>query len=271
MRLAGALRSSAINGIRRSAGVPTASWHLRRRAAPWAARGLAACRERRHFATAPRTADEPVEATEHSAAPLEPIEPIDVYTAEAIPDAAREEIDRMLASGDLFRYTAKADSPVTLLETEFAAFMGSRFALAVSSCSAALFLSLKALGLKRDAKVLIPAFTFAAVPSAVVHADCIPVMCEVGDNYRVDIADLEAKLNSEDIECILISHMRGHTSDMDAIMAMAAERGLPVIEDAAHSLGTLWDGKKIGTIGKIGCFSFRKIVMLSRFVWCPAR
>ena len=245
--------------IRRS--VLTASRHLR----PCAAR---------MFATAPRAADAPVEATEHSeiaeigAAPLEPI---DVYTAEAIPDAAREEIDRMLASGDLFRYTAKADSPVTLLETEFAAFMGSRFALAVSSCSAALFLSLKALGLKRDAKVLIPAFTFAAVPSAVVHADCIPVMCEVGDNYRVDIADLEAKLNSEDIECILISHMRGHTSDMDAIMALAAERGLPVIEDAAHSLGTLWDGKKIGTIGKIGCFSFRKIVIFSRFVCCPSR
>ena len=185
-----------------------------------------------------------------------------MYTAEAIPDAAREEIDRMLANGDLFRYTASSDSPVTLLETEFAEYMGSKYALAVSSCSAALFLSLKALGLKRDARVLIPAFTFAAVPSAVVHADCVPVLCEVGDNYRIDLADFEAKLD-DTIECILISHMRGHTSDMDAIMAMAAQRGLPVIEDAAHSLGTLWDDKKIGTMGDIGCFSFQSYKLVN--------
>src|SRR5210317_2156915 len=101
------------------------------------------------------------------------------YDAEAIPEAARSEIDRLLQSGDLFRYTAPEDAPVTLLEREFADFMGVQYALCVSSCSAALFLSLKALGLPRDAKVLIPAFTFAAVPSAVVHAECIPVLCEV--------------------------------------------------------------------------------------------
>lgn len=189
-------------------------------------------------------------------------EPVDVYTAEAIPDSAREEIDRMLATGDLFRYTSSSDSPVTLLETEFAAYMGSKYALAVSSCSAALFLSLKALGLKRDSRVLIPAFTFAAVPSAVVHADCIPVLCEVKDNYRIDIEDFKAKLD-DTIDCILISHMRGHTSDMDAIMELADARGLPVIEDAAHSLGTLWHGKKIGTLGKIGCFSFQSYKLVN--------
>ncbi|MEO1364570.1 MAG: DegT/DnrJ/EryC1/StrS family aminotransferase, partial [Pseudomonadota bacterium] len=106
----------------------------------------------------------------------------DMHTAEAIPPEARTEIDRLLTSGDLFRYTAAADAPVSLLEAEFAAMMGSRFALAVSSCSAALFLSLKALDLPRDARVLIPGFTFAAVPSSVIHADCLPVLCEVGEN-----------------------------------------------------------------------------------------
>jgi dTDP-4-amino-4,6-dideoxygalactose transaminase len=217
----------------------------------------------RRFATAPRAADDvqPDIVSIEPEAKVEPV-PIDVYTAEAIPDAAREEIDRMLANGDLFRYTSSSPSPVSLLETEFAAYMGSKYALAVSSCSAALFLSLKALGLKRDARVLIPAFTFAAVPSAVVHADCIPVLCEVGDNYRIDLADFEAKLD-DTIDCILISHMRGHTSDMDAIMAMAEERGLPVIEDAAHSLGTLWKDKKIGTLGNIGCFSFQSYKLVN--------
>ena len=183
-----------------------------------------------------------------------------VHEAEPIPEAARAEIEALLQSGDLFRYTSEG-AAVTLLEEDFAAMMGSRYALAVSSCSAALFLSLKALGLTPGARVLIPGFTFAAVPSSVVHADCKPVLCEVADNYRIDMADFEAKL--DDVEAVIISHMRGHTSDMDAIMALCDARGLPVVEDAAHSLGTLWHGRKIGTIGKIGCFSFQSYKMVN--------
>ncbi|MEO0371358.1 MAG: aminotransferase class I/II-fold pyridoxal phosphate-dependent enzyme [Pseudomonadota bacterium] len=185
-----------------------------------------------------------------------------VYDAEPIPVEARAEVDRMLQSGDLFRYTAAENAPVTLLEQEFAGFMGSKYALAVSSCSAALFLSLKALRLPRDARVLIPAFTFAAVPSSVVHADCVPVLCEVGDNYRIDLTDFEAKLD-QDIAAVIISHMRGHTSDMDAIMALCDARGIPVVEDAAHSLGTTWAGRKIGTIGRVGAFSFQSYKLVN--------
>ena len=118
----------------------------------------------------------------------------DMHSAEPIPAAARADIDRLLNSGELFRYTAPQDAPVSLLEAEFAEMMGARFALAVSSCSAALFLSLKALDLPRDARVLIPGFTFAAVPSSVLHADCVPVLCEVGADYRLDIDDFVAKL-----------------------------------------------------------------------------
>ena len=190
------------------------------------------------------------------------IKVLDVYAAEAIPDAALVAIEAMLGSGDLFRYTAAKDAPVALLEAEFAALLGAKYALAVASCSAALFLSLKALDLPRGARVLIPAFTFAAVPSAVVHADCLPVLVEVGSNYRVDMADFAAKLD-DSIVAVLISHMRGHTSDMDAIMALCDARGIPVIEDAAHSLGTTWKGQNIGTIGKIGCFSFQSYKLVN--------
>ena len=182
------------------------------------------------------------------------------YDSEPIPEAARAEIDRLLSSGDLFRYTSEG-APVALLEQEFADLMGSRYALAVSSCSAALFLALKALDLPRGAKVLIPAFTFAAVPSAVLHADCMPVLVEVGENYRVDMADFAAKLDGAD--AVLISHMRGHTSDMDAIMALCDASDVPVIEDAAHSLGTTWNGRNIGTIGRIGCFSFQSYKLVN--------
>lgn len=185
----------------------------------------------------------------------------DVHQSEPIPEAARAEIERLLTSGDLFRYTAAEGAPVAMLEAEFAALLGSRFALAVSSCSAALFLSLRALDLPRGARVLVPAFTFAAVPSAVVHADCVPVLVEVGANYRVNMDDFAAKLPGA--AAVMISHMRGHTSDMDAIMALCDAAGVPVVEDAAHSLGTTWGGRNIGTIGKIGCFSFQSYKMLN--------
>lgn len=187
--------------------------------------------------------------------------PPNCYDAEPIPEAARAEIERLLSSGDLFRYTSE-NAPVSQLEAEFAAFMGTRYAVAVASCSAALFLSLKALDLPRGARVLVPAFTFAAVPSAIVHADCVPVLVEVGKNFRVDLDDFREKFD-DSIAAVLISHMRGHTSDMDAIMALADAKGVPVIEDAAHSLGTVWDGKKIGTIGKIGCFSFQSYKLVN--------
>ncbi|MEL0436366.1 DegT/DnrJ/EryC1/StrS family aminotransferase [Phycobacter sp. K97] len=188
--------------------------------------------------------------------------PPNVHDAEPIPAAAREAIDALMQSGDLFRYTAPQDAPVALLEQEFADLIGCKYALAVSSCSAALFLSLKALGLPRDARVLIPGFTFAAVPSSVVHADCVPVLCEVGENYRIDMADFEVRLD-QDIAAVIISHMRGHTSDMDAIMKLCDARGIPVIEDAAHSLGTTWNRKNIGTIGRVGCFSFQSYKMIN--------
>src|SRR6056297_1068009 len=184
------------------------------------------------------------------------------YDAEPIPDAARTEVERLLMSGDLFRYTAPADAPVALLEREFAEFIGAKYALAVASCSAALFLSMKALDLPRGAKVLIPAFTFAAVPSSIVHADCVPVLREVGANYRIDIADFEAGLD-RGIDAVIISHMRGHTSDMDAIIALCAARDIPVIEDAAHSLGTTWHGRNIGTLGRVGCFSFQSYKLVN--------
>ncbi len=187
--------------------------------------------------------------------------PPNVHDAEPIPAAARDAIDALMQSGDLFRYTAPQDAPVALLEAEFAELLGTKYALAVSSCSAALFLSLKALGLPRDARVLIPGFTFAAVPSSVVHSDCIPVLCEVAENYRIDMADFATKL--DDVQAVIISHMRGHTSDMDAIMALCDARDIPVIEDAAHSLGTTWHGRNIGTIGKVGCFSFQSYKMIN--------
>lgn len=183
------------------------------------------------------------------------------YEAESIPVSAKKDIEELLESGDLFRYTSE-NSFVTRLEKEFAELMGVKYALAVSSCSAALHLSLEAINLDKGARILIPAFTFAAVPSSIVNAHMQPVLVEVKDNYRIDLDDFAEKIDNN-ISAVMISHMRGHTSDMDIIMEKCQERNIPVIEDAAHSLGTIWHNKKIGTIGDIGCFSFQSYKMLN--------
>ena len=186
----------------------------------------------------------------------------DLFAAEPIPESAMEDIKALMQSGDLFRYTSGTSSPVAQLERDFADLMGTPYALAVNSCSSGIFLTIKAMGLKPGSRILMPAFTFAAVPSAVVHADCQPVLVECGADFRIDMADFGRKLDRT-ISAVLISHMRGHTSDMDCIMDLCAARGVPVIEDAAHSLGTTWAGRKIGTLGKVGCFSLQSYKLLN--------
>ena len=189
---------------------------------------------------------------------MHPISP----AAQPIPPTAAADIFDMLETGDLFRYTAAADAPVSRLEKEFAEFMGVPFALAVNSCSSSIFLALKALGLGAGERVLVPAFTFAAVPSAVVHAGCEPVLVNIGPDLRLDIDDFERKLNPE-IRAVLLSHMRGHVPDLDAITGLCEARNVAVIEDAAHSLGSTWAGRKVGTIGHIGCFSFQSYKLVN--------
>ena len=105
-----------------------------------------------------------------------------VKDAEPIPSQVMSEIIDLMNNGDLFRYNSEG-SAAHKLEIEFSKVMGVSFSLAVSSCSAALFLALKSLNLPRNARVLLPAFTFAAVPSSVIHADFIPILCECRDDY----------------------------------------------------------------------------------------
>ena len=183
-----------------------------------------------------------------------------VKAAEPLPSQVMSEITDLMSNGDLFRYNSEG-SAAHRLEIEFSKVMGVRYSLAVSSCSAALFLALKSLNLPQNARVLMPAFTFAAVPSSIIHADFIPVLCECRNDYRIDLMDFKEKIKNAD--AVLISHMRGHTSDMDIILSECKKADIPLVEDAAHSLGTTWNGKKIGTIGDIGCFSFQSYKMLN--------
>lgn len=171
--------------------------------------------------------------------------------------SVKENVLRVLDTGALYRYNvAHGDSEVSLLEKDFAGFVKSKYAIAVTSCSSAMYIALKCANVEPGDKVLIPAFTFTAVPSSVVHANAIPVIVEITEDYVIDLDDLRNKI-TVDTKVLLLSHMRGHVGNMDEIVKICNSHNIFLIEDAAHSLGILWDGKQTGTIGKIGCYSLQ--------------
>ena len=174
-----------------------------------------------------------------------------------IPEAGIARAVELMRTGRLFRYGEMgADQlDVSLLEREFAEFLGRRYCVAVNSGGSALFLALKVVGVQPGDPVLVNGFTLAPVPGAIVHAGGRPVIVEVGPDYVIDPEDLRAKALKSGAKVLLLSHMRGHLPDMDAVMAVAAECGLQVIEDCAHALCARWKGKTIGTFGVAAGFS----------------
>ena len=166
--------------------------------------------------------------------------------------------DAVLAEGHLFRYDSASPSAsaAACFEREFADFLGARYAVAVNSCSSALFLSLTSCGVRPGDEVLIPAFTFVAVPSAVVHAGARPVLVESTEDLAIDPDDLERKISPR-TSALLLSYMRGFVPDLERVMAICRERGVQVIEDVAHGLGVQWDGVRLGRFGRAAAFSFQ--------------
>jgi len=186
------------------------------------------------------------------------IEPADFTRFDPVPPEGIGRAVAIMRTGKLFRYSDSQpeDSEVALLERDFAEYLGVRHALAVNSCTTAIELALIACGVEPGSKVLVPGFTFTAVPSAIVILHAIPVLVECNEDYRLDIDDLRRKITSE-TKILLLSHMRGHIAEMDAIGQLCTVHGITLIEDAAHALGGRWRGKQIGSFGKAGCFSFQ--------------
>ena len=181
----------------------------------------------------------------------------DLTEPEPIPEAGIARAVELMRSGRLFRYGEMgADQlDVSLLEQEFAAFVGRAYCVAVNSGGAALFLALKVLGVQPGDPVLVNGFTLAPVPGAILHAAARPVIVEVGADYVIDPEDLRSKARASGAKVLLLSHMRGHLADMDAVMAVAAECGLQVVEDCAHAMCASWQGRAIGAFGRVAAFS----------------
>ena len=176
---------------------------------------------------------------------------------ESIPEAGIERAVEVLRSGRLHRYNVVEGETAesALLESEFAAYMGQAHCLACASGGYALHIALKAAGLKTGDPVLTNAFTLAPVPGAIDNAGGKPVLIEIDDNFCVDLAHLEQMMQQTGAGFFMMSHMRGHIADMDAVVALCEQYGVTLIEDCAHTMGAYWNGKKSGSFGKIACFS----------------
>lgn len=181
----------------------------------------------------------------------------DLSTPEPIPEQAIERAVALMRSGRLHRYGEQGTGypEPSLLEQDYAGYVGSKYCVAVSSCGAAMFIALKALGVKAGDKVLTNSFTLAPVPGAIAHAGAQPVLVEITSDYTTDLDDLAHKLETSGARVLLLSHMRGHITDLQAVRALCDRHGVALVEDCAHTMGAKWDGRHTGTWGRIGCYS----------------
>lgn len=161
----------------------------------------------------------------------------------------------VMRTGRLHRYNTAVgeESEASLLEREFAATTGASFCLAVASGGTAMQIALSAAGIGPGDRVLTNGFTLSPVPGAIAAIGAETVLVETDETLTIDLADLEAKARQG--SCLLLSHMRGHLADMEAVTEICARHGLTLIEDCAHTMGASWAGKASGRWGLAGCFS----------------
>lgn len=140
-------------------------------------------------------------------------------------------------------------------ETEFSRYIGTRHAVLTASGTAALWLGLKALGVKAGDEVLVPAHTAFPTVEAILAADGTPVFVDVEDSYTVDPADAAARITPRTVGIVPV-HLYGHPANVSAIQEVCARFGLWCLEDCCQAHGADWHGKKVGGFGRAAAFSF---------------
>jgi len=141
-------------------------------------------------------------------------------------------------------------------EQKFKKFTKSKYAVGVSNATSALYLSLKALGIKKNDEVIIPDLTFAATANSVLQTGAIPVLADINEETLNISAESIIKNISRKTKAIIPVHLAGTPCDMQKIMRIARSHSLKVIEDCAHGIGTSYNKKHVGNFGNAGCFSF---------------
>ncbi len=145
----------------------------------------------------------------------------------------------------------------TQFETTWAAKLGGKHALATANGTSALVTALNALGVGPGDEVIVPSYTFVATINAVLLQHALPVFVDTDpETFQIDARKVESAITDK-TTCLLPAHIGGSPADLDTILAVAAKRKLPVIEDACQAHLAEWRGKKVGTLGTLGCFSFQ--------------
>lgn len=169
----------------------------------------------------------------------------------------KEEIEacaRVIESRDLFKINGGA-CEVLNFEAEFSEKMGVRHSILMTSGKAALMSGLVALGIGPGDEVIIPAYTYIATAIAVTAVGAIPVIADIDESLTLDPADFERKI-SKHTKAVIPVHIQGFPCDMDKINEIAKRHGIFVLEDACQSVGGSYKGRRLGTIGEAGAFSF---------------
>lgn len=173
------------------------------------------------------------------------------FGAPLIEQAEIDEVVASLKSGWL-----GTGPKVHKFEEMFKEYKGVKYAMALNSCTAALHLSMLAIGIKPGNEVILPSMTFASTANAVIHAGGKPILvdCEK-DTMNMDPEDIERQI-TPNTKAIIPVYFAGRPCNMDRIVGMANKHNLKIVEDAAHAIEAEYNGKKTGTFGNIGCFSF---------------
>lgn len=146
-------------------------------------------------------------------------------------------------------------------EEKFAEYTGAKYAVAVSSCTTALHLSMIVSGIGEGDEVICPSMSFIATANAIRYTGAKPVFAEINEDYNIDVIDAEGKI-TERTKAILIVHQMGMPADIDAFKVLCSKYKLKLIEDAACAAGSSYKGRKIGSHSELVCFSFhpRKVI-----------
>ena len=176
---------------------------------------------------------------------------------EGLPPAAIARAIELLKNGRLHRYnTVEGETAeAALLEEEYAKYQESDYCVACTSGGQAMQIALRAVGFQHGDKILANAYTLAPVPGAMHAVGGRPIFVEIEDNWHVDLDDLETKARESGAKFFMLSHMRGHIADMDAIVSICKAYDITMIEDCAHTMGARWKGTLSGNFGKVACFS----------------
>lgn len=183
-----------------------------------------------------------------------PVRPRERFLVFGAPLIGEEEIDEVV---DSLRSGWLGTGPkVARFEREFAAYAGAAHAVAVSSCTAALHLSLLALDLEPGAEVVTSALTFCATVNAIIHAGATPVLADVDPSTMNLDPEAVAAAVTPRTRAVVPVHFAGRPCDMSRLTEVCARRDLALVEDCAHAIETTVGGRHAGTFGDFGCFSF---------------